>query len=256
MAALITADHLSKRFATPAGDVLAVDDLSFAIEAGEVYGLLGANGAGKTTTLRMILGLLTPTAGSASVAGCDVSSAPDAVKRQVALVSANAGLYQWLTPREMMLYFADLYDVPDEAAADRADRLIAFFELTSFADRRCAGLSTGQTQRVNLARSLMHDPPVVMMDEPTRGLDIVGSKRIFDFTAHLRDLGKAVVICTHRLDEAQRLCSRFGLMHRGRLHLEGTFEELKQQTGLSLLTDMFLNLLEADSPKPAPVGLG
>jgi len=244
MAALISAEHLRREFETPVGNVLAVDDLSLSISAGETYGLLGANGAGKTTTLRMILGLLQPSAGSATVAGFSVADHPDDVKRNVALVSASAGLYQWLTPREMMLYFADLYDVPDDQARARAQELVKLFELDSFADRPCSGLSTGQTQRVNLARSLMHDPPVVMMDEPTRGLDIVGSKRIFDFTTHLREQGKAVVFCTHRLDEAQRLCSRFGLMHQGRLQLEGTLDELTQQTGYDHLTDMFLNLMQ------------
>jgi sodium transport system ATP-binding protein len=243
MSVLISAENLRKQFETSAGNVLAVDDVSLSIAAGETYGLLGANGAGKTTTLRMILGLLQPTSGSATVAGYSVSERPDEVKRNVALVSASAGLYQWLTPREMMLYFADLYDVPDGKAAARAQQLIELFELTTFSDRPCSGLSTGQTQRVNLARSLMHDPPVVMMDEPTRGLDIVGSKRIFDFTDHLRSQGKAVVICTHRLDEAERLCSRFGLMHRGRLELEGTIEELSEQTGMTHLTDMFLDLM-------------
>jgi sodium transport system ATP-binding protein len=244
MSVLISASHLCKQFSVAGGDVVAVDDLSLEIAAGETYGLLGANGAGKTTTLRMILGLLRPTSGTATVAGYSVSDNPNDVKRNVALVSANAGLYQWLTPREMMVYFADLYDVPDEQAQQRCAELIELFELSQFADRPCAGLSTGQAQRVNLARSLMHDPPIVMMDEPTRGLDIVGSKRILDFTSHLRERGKAVVICTHRLDEAQRLCSRFGLMHRGRLELEGTIEELIQQTGFSLLTDMFLDLME------------
>ncbi|MCA9057993.1 MAG: ATP-binding cassette domain-containing protein, partial [Planctomycetaceae bacterium] len=202
-------------------------------------------GAGKTTTLRMILGLLRPTSGRASVGGYCVSDMPEAVKRQVALVSASSGLYQWLTPRELIQYFADVYDVPDEIAESRTNQLIDLFDLRAFCDRRCAGLSTGQQQRVNLARSLIHDPPIVMMDEPTRGLDIVGSKCIFDFTSHLQQQGKAVVICTHRLDEAQRLCSRFGLMHRGQLQLHGTLDELREQTGLTLLTDMFLQLMKS-----------
>jgi ABC-2 type transport system ATP-binding protein/sodium transport system ATP-binding protein len=144
----------------------------------------------------------------------------------------------------MMLYFAELYDVPEDAALARVEMLADVFDLRKFMDRRCAGMSTGQQQRVNLARSLMHDPPVVLMDEPTRGLDIVGSKRIFDYTAHLKELGKAVIFCTHRLDEAQRLCTRFGLMFRGRLHLEGTLEDLQQKTGREMLTDMFLDLMQ------------
>lgn len=255
--AAVDVRHLVRKFATQSGEVLAVNDVSIQVRAGEVFGMLGANGAGKTTTLRMMLGLLPPTSGTVTMAGYDVAKFPLEVKRRVSLVSASSGLYQWLTPREMMLYFAELYDVPEDAAQARVEMLADIFDLRKFMDRRCAGMSTGQQQRVNLARSLMHDPPVVLMDEPTRGLDIVGSKRIFDYTAHLKELGKAVIFCTHRLDEAQRLCTRFGLMFRGRLHLEGTLEDLQQKTGREMLTDMFLDLMqktvEADATVKAAV---
>jgi sodium transport system ATP-binding protein len=240
---LIDVQNLEKTFTTPTGDVVAVDGVSLQIRAGEVFGLLGANGAGKTTTLRMMLGLLAPTSGTARIAGFDVATEAESVKRSIALVSASAGLYQWLTPRELMFYFGDLYDVPPEAAAARVEVLAELFDLRKILDRQCAGMSTGQQQRVNLARSLMHDPPVVLMDEPTRGLDIVGAKRIFDFTAHLKDIGKAVIFCTHRLEEAQRLCTRFGLMFRGRIQLQGTLAELRGITNRESLTDMFLDLM-------------
>lgn len=256
---LIVAADLHKTFTSPVGDVHAVNGLSLTVRDGEVFGLLGANGAGKTTTLRMILGLMKPTSGKATVAGFDVASQPEQVKRSVALVSASAGLYQWLSPRELMHYFADLYDVTEDQTVLRVQQLTELFDLGSFVDRPCAGLSTGQQQRVNLARSLMHDPPVVLMDEPTRGLDIVGSKRIFDFTARLKEMGKAVVFCTHRLEEAQRLCDSFGLMFRGRLQLQGSLAELRQQSGRDSITDMFLDLMEQknsmteESMQPAPV---
>ncbi len=261
MSDLIEARNLQKTFSTPVGEVHAVNGLSLNVRSGEVFGLLGANGAGKTTTLRMILGLMKPTSGNASVAGFDVATQSEQVKRSVALVSASAGLYQWLSPRELMHYFADLYDVPQDNARRRIDELVDLFDLSSFIDRPCSGLSTGQQQRVNLARSLMHDPPVVLMDEPTRGLDIVGSKRIFDFTAHLKDMGKAVIFCTHRLEEAQRLCDRFGLMFRGRLQLQGTLAELRQKSGRESITDMFLDLMEEndtmteESMQPQPLAV-
>lgn len=242
-APIVDVRDLVKKFSTAAGEVVAVDGVSLQVSAGEIVGLLGANGAGKTTTLRMILGLMTPTSGTARIAGYDVATQPELVKRNIALVSASAGLYQWLTPRELMLYFADLYDVTPEAAAQRVEMLADLFELRPFMDRQCAGMSTGQQQRVNLARSLMHDPPVILMDEPTRGLDIVGTKRIFDFASHLKDIGKAVIFCTHRLEEAQRLCTRFALMFRGRFQLEGTLSELRAKTGRDSLTDMFLDLM-------------
>jgi ABC-2 type transport system ATP-binding protein/sodium transport system ATP-binding protein len=237
---LISVVELTKRFFHAGGDVLAVDRVSFSVPAGEVYGLLGENGAGKTTTLRMILGLLAPTSGYAEVSGCRSTQAPEAVRRQIGLVSTTAGLYQWLTPREMLLFFADLYDVPTQSAAANLRKLAELFGLTDYLDRRSATLSTGQKQRVNLARSLIHDPPVILLDEPTRGLDVLGSKVIFDYIAAARTAGKAVIVCTHRLDEAERLCDRFGLLHRGRMMHEGTLAELRAATGLSSLTDMFL----------------
>src|SRR5262245_47042047 len=237
---LISVVELTKCFTHAGREVLAVDRVSFRVAAGEVYGLLGENGAGKTTTLRMILGLLAPTSGYAEVAGCRSSFSPEAVRSQIGLVSTSAGLYQWLTPREMLLFFADLYNVPPEPAEKNVVRLARLFGLEEFLDRRSATLSTGQKQRVNLARSLIHDPPVILLDEPTRGLDVLGSKVIFDYIAAARAAGKAVIVCTHRLDEAERMCDRFGLLHRGRIMHEGTLPELQSQTGLATLTDMFL----------------
>ena len=237
---MITVHELTKRFGAGAETVLAVDRLSFQVSAGEVYGLLGPNGAGKTTTIRMILGLLMPTSGFAEVGGMRSDAQPDEVKRRIGLVSTSAGLYQWLTPRELLLFFADLYGMdPAQAKAELA-RLADLLELGSFLDRRCATLSTGQKQRVILARALIHDPPIMLLDEPTRGLDVFGTHMIFEYITHVRDSGKAVIVSTHRLDEAQRLCDRFGLLHRGRLVCEGTLSELQRQTGKPTLVEMFM----------------
>ena len=237
---MISVVELTKRFSGGGQDVLAVDRVSFQVNRGEVYGLLGENGAGKTTTLRMILGLLQPTSGFAEVDSFRSTQSPDEVKSRIGLVSTSAGLYQWLTPREMLLFFADLYNVGPRQAEQSLHRLSSLFGIGDFLDRRCATLSTGQKQRVNLARSLIHDPPVILLDEPTRGLDVLGSKVIFDYITAARQAGKAVIVCTHRLDEAQRMCDRFGLLHRGRMMHEGTLEQLREATGLTSLTDMFL----------------
>jgi sodium transport system ATP-binding protein len=246
---MIAAVDLTKCFEHAGHTVLAVDRVCFAVTRGEVYGLLGANGAGKTTTLRMILGLLAPTSGYAEVDGYRSNHHGDAVKSRIGFVSTSAGLYQWLTPRELLLFFADLYNVPPHQAQHNVARLASVFGLAEFLDRRCATLSTGQKQRVNLARALIHDPPVILLDEPTRGLDVVGSKVIFDFIGEARQAGKAVIVCTHRLDEAQRLCDRFGLLHRGRLLHEGTLAELQSRTGCATLTDMFLQeMARAEEP--------
>lgn len=240
---MISVNELTRHFRSNGGTIVAVDRLTFQVRSGEVYGLLGPNGAGKTTTLRMILGLLAPTSGDAIVQGFKATSQPDEVKRRIGLVSASSGLYQWLTPREMLLFFADLYGVAPSRARARLDELLALFDLSKFIDQRCATLSTGQKQRVTLARALMHDPPVMLLDEPTRGLDVIGTHVVFQYIAKLRSLGKAVVVSTHRLDEASHVCDRMGLLHCGRLRHEGSFAELQQSTGCDNLFEMFLQLI-------------
>jgi ABC-2 type transport system ATP-binding protein/sodium transport system ATP-binding protein len=240
---MIVVDQLTKRFPLPGGSsLLAVNRLTFTVKPGEVYGLLGPNGAGKTTTLRMILGLLQPTSGQAAIAGFGSSTHPDEVKRRVGYVSANAGLYQGLTVREMLLFFADLYAVSDVDAAGELDRLTRLIHLQDILDRRCANLSTGQRQRVSLARALIHRPPVMLLDEPTLGLDVLGTQIVIEYIELLRSEGKAVILTTHHLDDAERLCSRFGLMHQGELVIEGTLLELRERTGCESLIDMFLKL--------------
>jgi ABC-2 type transport system ATP-binding protein/sodium transport system ATP-binding protein len=246
---MIHVEGLSRRFSVPGGkDVVAVDDLSFSVNAGEVYGLLGPNGAGKTTTLRMLLGLLRPTAGRATIQGFSSIDQPDEVKRRVGLVSTSAGLYPHLSVREMLLFFADLYGVPPSRAGEELSRLAALLGLEELLSRRCVTLSTGQRQRVNLARALIHRPPVLLLDEPTLGLDVLGSQVVVEFVSHLRDQGKAVILTTHRLDEAERLCDRFGLLHKGRLVCEGALAELQARTGRKSLVEMFIDLV-----RPAPV---
>jgi ABC-2 type transport system ATP-binding protein/sodium transport system ATP-binding protein len=240
---MIQVEALTRRFALPdGGEVLAVDNLSFAAGSGEVFGLLGPNGAGKTTTLRMLLGLLRPTSGRATVAGFDSRLHPDEVKRRVGLVSANVGVYPHLTVLETLLFFGDLYGVAPPAATDEACHLAHLFGLKDLLRRRCGTLSTGQRQRLNLARALIHRPPVLLLDEPTLGLDVLGSQVVAEFVAHARSEGKAVILTTHRLDEAERLCDRFGLLHQGRLIQTGTLAELRQATGCAGLVEMFLKL--------------
>ncbi|MBI1913843.1 MAG: ATP-binding cassette domain-containing protein [Planctomycetes bacterium] len=240
---MIQVEGLTRRFDLPGGgEVLAVDAVSFRVGTGEVYGLLGPNGAGKTTTLRMLLGLLQPTAGWATVAGFRSDQQPDEVKRRVGLVSATAGLYPHLSVREMLLFFADLYGCDAGQAGAELDKLAELLGLDELLRRRGTTLSMGQKQRVNLARALIHRPPVLLLDEPTLGLDIFGSQVVAEFITHLREEGKAVILTTHRLDEAERLCDRFGLLHRGRLVSEGTLAQLRAETGCEGLVDMFFKL--------------
>lgn len=237
---MIAVHSLTKRFYGGGREILAVDRVSFAIPRGEVYGLLGPNGAGKTTTIRMVVGLLRPDGGYAEVSGFRSSDMADEVKSRIGLVSSSAGLYPSLSVREMLLFFADLYRMEPAAARESLARLSRLLQLNDFLDRRCATLSTGQRQRATLARALIHDPPVILLDEPTRGLDVIGTQVVFDYIRHLRQEGKAVMVSTHRLDEAQRLCDRFGLLHRGQLRLEGVLEHLQAVTGCQSLVDMFM----------------
>ncbi len=243
---MISVVQLTKHFSIGRKTIVAVDHLDFRVVPGEVYGLLGPNGAGKTTTLWMILGVLRPTSGYAEIDNLRSTDHPDLVKSRIGVVSASAGVYPWLTPRETLRYCADLYDVPSADVAPQLQRISRLLGLTEFIDQRCSTLSTGQKQRVNLARALIHDPQIMLLDEPTRGLDVLGSKVIFDYVRHLRSVGKAIIVCTHRLDEAQRLCDRFGLLHRGRLTHEGTLGQLQQLTGCKSLTDMFLQVAQDD----------
>ena len=240
---MINVVELTKRFFIKQTEVLAVDHLTFSVGKGEVYGLLGPNGAGKTTTLRMIIGLLQPDEGYARIGPYRTNDEPNEVKSRIGLVSASDGVYPWLTVRETLLFFADLYGIQPACARQRVAQLSQLLEMHSYLDRRSIHLSTGQRQRVTLARALIHDPPVMLLDEPTRGLDIIGSKLVLDYIAELRNRGKSVIVSTHRLDEAQRLCDRFGLLHEGRLLHEGTLQELQSVTAQESLVDMFLDVV-------------
>jgi ABC-2 type transport system ATP-binding protein/sodium transport system ATP-binding protein len=240
---MIEVHRLTKRFRVPGGRVLtAVDGISFEVRQGQVYGLLGPNGAGKTTTLRLILGLLEPSEGYASIAGIRSTIEPDEVKRRVGIVSSSGGVYQWQSVRQMLLFFADLYGLSPDVAGVRLRELSELLGISAILEQRCITLSTGQKQRVNLARALIHDPQVMLLDEPTLGLDVLGTQAVNEYIQLLRSRGKAVILCTHHLDEAERMCDRFGLLHRGQIVAEGTLAELRARTGCCSLVEMFMQL--------------
>lgn len=247
---MIYAFQLKKEFYWGGRTLLALDGISFGVSAGEVFGLLGPNGAGKTTTLRIIMGLLDADEGYVDIGG-QVSTTAVNIRAHIGMVSTNDGVYPWLSVREMLLYFADLYAIPPKKAEQLLQVLAEKLEIKSVLNQRCSSLSTGQRQRVILARGLMHDPPVMLLDEPTRGLDVVGSQTVFEFIAHLKAMGKAVVLSTHRLDEAERVCDRFGLLHRGKLIYKGTLAEIREETGQQHLTEMFLKMMRDREGKEA-----
>ncbi|MCB9765849.1 MAG: ABC transporter ATP-binding protein [Alphaproteobacteria bacterium] len=236
----IVVDALSKRFYTPE-PVQAVDALSFTCSPGEVFGLLGPNGAGKTTTLRMLSTLLTPDSGAARVAGHDLRAAPRAVRASIGYVSTTTGLYGRLTARELLATFARLQGVADPRG--RAEDLIARFDITPFADLRCDRLSTGMKQKVSIARAMVADPPVLILDEPTTGLDVLVAQSFLAEIRRARDEGRCVLFSTHIMSQAERVCDRVGVMHKGRMLACGTLEELRAQTGRHYLEDIFLALV-------------
>jgi len=215
--------------ASDGGLVRAVDGVSFAVAPGEMVGLLGANGAGKTTTLRMLATLLEPTSGTARVADHDVRTDPVGVRRSLGYVSATTGVPDRLTPREILLSFARLHGVA--AAEARATDLLDRLGLSACADRPAGRLSTGQRQRVSLGRALIHDPPALVLDEPTNALDVVGARDLLDLLADLRADGRAILLSTHRLHEIEHRCDRFVIIHGGRVVATGSRDELVSAAG-------------------------
>jgi sodium transport system ATP-binding protein len=246
---MIRVDALTKHFPNPDGtEKVAVNDVSFVAHPGEIYGLLGPNGAGKSTTLRMISGLLSPTSGTVQIGDVDVVAHPDAIKRRIGYLTANTGLYARLTPREMLEYFAALYGIDPAAARARIAELTEWLDMRDFMNLRCGALSTGQKQRTSIARALIADPPVLIMDEPTLGLDVLSNRLILGFIHSQAQAGKTIILSTHALDEIETLCRRIGLIHNGRLVADSDLPTLCTQTGKQRLSEVFLHLVGADEP--------
>ena len=237
---LIEAHNLSKDF----GDFRAVNQVSFGVAPGEIFGLLGPNGAGKTTTLRMLSGLLRATEGEAFIAGHSMTDDQLAARSELGFLTGDMDLYRRLNPRELLLYFGRLYQVPRETLAPRVDYLINAFDITPFSDRLCEKLSTGQKQRVSIARTLVHDPQVVILDEPTTGLDIMSSEFILQFIHRMaKEEQKAVIFSTHNLTEVERLCDRIAIIHQGEMQYQGDLATLARETGRPVLADSFFQLV-------------
>jgi sodium transport system ATP-binding protein len=248
---MIEAIDLAKTFPDPRrGEVRAVDGVSFRCAPGEVFGLLGANGAGKTTTLRMLATIISPTAGTARVLGLDIREDAARVRETIGFLSSSTALYGRLTAREMVEYFGRLYGLDDTRLSARIEQVFDELEMGEFASRRCDKLSTGQKQRVSIARSIVHDPLVMIFDEPTTGLDVMTARTITRFIRRCRDDGRTVIFSTHVMSEAESLCDRVAVVHGGRIVAEGTLEELRAQTGRTALESVFLTLV--GEPDEAP----
>jgi sodium transport system ATP-binding protein len=245
---MVRTEGIGKQFVDPKrGPIDAVRDFSFQAHPGQIVGLLGVNGAGKTTLLRMLSTVIKPTSGSAQIAGCDVVREPEKVRKSIGFMSTSTALYGRLSAREVLEYFAGLYGLSNEVRKRRLDELIETLKIGPFADALCDKLSTGQKQRVSIARTLLHSPPVLFFDEPTSGLDVVTSQTVMEFIERSRDEGKTVVYCTHIMSEVERLCNQVFVIHQGTLRGAGTVDELKQQTSTTSLEHAFLRLVEFQS---------
>ena len=222
----------------------AVSNISFACEPGRIFSLLGPNGAGKTTTLRMIATMLRPTAGTILVNRHNVVRDPEAVRASLGFLTGSTQLYDRLTARELVRYVADLHGVPGDVFKRRRDDIFAALDMGSYADRRIGKLSTGMKQKVSIARTLIHDPDVLVLDEATAGLDVIASRSIVNLVRDARDRGKTVLFSTHRMGEVGQLSDDLALIHRGRLLFNGTYDEFAAEMTAPSLEDEFIRRIE------------
>ncbi|HWQ93405.1 MAG TPA: ABC transporter ATP-binding protein [Clostridia bacterium] len=234
------------------GEVRAVDNIDFECQAGEIFGLLGANGAGKTTTLRMLSTILRPTSGTATLMGHDVTTEPEAVRRNLGFSSASTALYPRLTPRETLDFFARINGCPKKLAGERVEKLIIRFGIGDYADARVDRLSQGMKQKVAIARTVIHDPPVLIFDEPTVGLDVLNALEMQKVIAEFRAEGKTILFSTHIMSEAEKLCDRIAIIHRGRIHACDTLTNLRAATGKHYLEDIFVHYVQQAGEQLSP----
>jgi len=244
----IEVQGLSKLFIDDSrGKIRAVDGIDFSCSSGEIFGLLGANGAGKTTTLRMLATILSPTAGTATIMGHDVIKQPELVRRSLGFYSASTALYPRLTARETIEFFAQVNGYPAANVRTRVDELVDRFGISEYADVRVDKLSTGMKQKVSIARTVAHEPPVLIFDEPTVGLDVLNALEMQGAIGEFRDEGKTIIFSTHIMSEAERLCDRIAIIHQGSILACDTLEGLRATTGHRYLEDIFVHYAEPNN---------
>jgi sodium transport system ATP-binding protein len=242
---VIQVEHLSKQFLDyQRGWVSAVSDVSFECRPGAIFGLLGPNGAGKTTTLRILSTVLRPTGGRAVVAGYDVREEPERVRAHIGYMSASTGIYDRMTAWELVEYFGRLYGLGADRLRERMEAVFDWLQMNDFRETLGSKMSTGMRQKVSIARTVVHDPPVLIFDEPTSGLDVLVARNLLQKIAELRDLGKTIVFSTHSMHEVEKLCSRVAIIHKGRVQAEGEPADLLERFGQPDLEELFFHLVE------------
>lgn len=241
---MIHVENLTKVFSDlKRGGVTALDDVSFDVHPGEIFGLLGPNGAGKTTCLRILSTVLRPSEGRAIVAGHDVSEHPERVRADIGFMSGNTGIYDRMTAWEMVEYFGRLYGLPEAALQTRLDEIFTMLQMQEIRDLLGAKMSTGMKQKVSIARTIIHDPPVLIFDEPTNGLDVLVARAVLKAIESLRDQGKCIIFSTHIMREVEKLCDRIAIIYRGKILAIGTVDELEATYQESDMEELFFDLI-------------
>jgi sodium transport system ATP-binding protein len=241
---VIHVEQLAKSFLDyRRGWVPAVADVSFDCQPGAIFGLLGPNGAGKTTTLRMLSTVLKPTGGRAVVAGFDVVDEPEKVRAHIGYMSASTGIYDRMTAWELVEYFGRLYGMQESHLRDRMAAIFGWLQMDDFRDVLGSKMSTGMRQKVSIARTIVHDPPVLIFDEPTSGLDVLVARAVLTKIAELRDRGKTILFSTHAMHEVEKLCARVAIIHKGRVQAQGTLRDLLDESGQPDLEELFFALV-------------
>lgn len=240
---LVVVDNVTKKY----GKYEAVHAVSFEAHGGEIFGLLGPNGAGKTTTIRVLATVLAATSGTATVAGYDIRKNPEAIRRNLGLLTTDIGVYDRFTGAENLTYFGELYGMSTEALRTRITELGTLLDMESFMDRKAGTYSTGMKQKLAIARAVIHDPSVIVFDEPTSGLDVLAAQTVLQFMVHAKKAGKSVIFSTHHLPDAERLCTHVAIMHKGAIIAHDTVAAIKRTTHTTNLEDAFLALVQPQS---------
>lgn len=249
---MIEVSNLTKSFLDlRRGHVVALEGATFTVQPGEVFGLLGPNGAGKTTCQRILSTVLRPTSGVAKVAGFDVSTHPADVRARIGFLSNNTGVYDRMTAWEMVEYFGRLYGMDEERLQDRLHALFSTLQMLNFKDMLGSKMSNGMRQKVSIARTLIHDPPVMIFDEPTSGLDVLVARAVLQAIASLKSQGKCIIYSTHIMREAEKLCDRIAIIHRGRILAMGALDELRATHQQPDLEELFFDLISRDEERVA-----
>lgn len=248
---MIDLKNVSKEFTKNGQQVLAVDNISFNVNKGEVFGLIGSNGAGKTTTIRMIASTFKPTSGKITVAGYDVLENPEMVRKNIGILfGGDTGLYDRLTARENIEYFAKLNGLNQSEINTNLKILSEAFHLDGYLDRRTGGFSRGMKQKTSFARAIIHNPQVMLFDEPSSGLDVLASEEVISFIKSCKQTGKTILLSSHDMLEVDELCDRVAIINKGRILIQGTLEEVRKKTNSFSTKEAFIKLITEDNGVP------